>query len=178
MSAEIKKATFAGGCFWCMVGPFEQLPGVLSVTSGYTGGETEHPTYEEVCSNNTGHVEAVQIEYDSEITTYDDLLRVFWKQIDPTDNGGQFHDRGSSYQTAIYYYDEEQKLAAEKSKEQLDQEGPFEAPVVTPVLPAKKFFRAEEHHQDYHKKNRFHYLLYRKGSGREAFIQEHWGDKQ
>ncbi|SDH42337.1 peptide-methionine (S)-S-oxide reductase/peptide methionine sulfoxide reductase msrA/msrB [Alteribacillus persepolensis] len=176
MSEQTKLATFAGGCFWCMVGPFEQLDGVLSITSGYTGGETENPTYEEVCSNTTGHVEAVQIVYNPEKVTYEELLDTFWRQIDPTDSGGQFNDRGESYQTAVFYHDNEQKQIAEQSKEELNQHGPFDNPVVTPVVPAKTFYPAEDYHQDYHKKNRFHYLLYRKGSGREGFIQQYWGD--
>ena len=173
-----KLATFAGGCFWCMVGPFEQLAGVQSVISGYTGGHKENPTYEEVCSDTTGHVEAVQIEYDPDKTSYKELLNIFWQQIDPTDQGGQFNDRGESYQTAIFYHDEEQRTLAETSKDELDKEGPFQQPIVTPILPAKTFYKAEEHHQDYHKKNQFHYLLYRKGSGREAFIQEHWEGRE
>ncbi|SDI52086.1 peptide-methionine (S)-S-oxide reductase MsrA [Alteribacillus bidgolensis] len=176
MAEQTKLATFAGGCFWCMVGPFEQFEGVLSITSGYTGGSTENPTYEEVCSNKTGHVEAVQIEYDPEKVSYRELLNTFWKQIDPTDRGGQFNDRGDSYQTAIFYHDEPQKLEAEQSRKELDKEGPFNNPIATPIIPAKTFYPAEEYHQDYHKKNQFHYLMYRKGSGREGFIKDYWGE--
>ncbi|MFB4165802.1 peptide-methionine (S)-S-oxide reductase MsrA [Alteribacillus sp. JSM 102045] len=176
MAEQTKLATFAGGCFWCMVGPFEELEGVLSITSGYTGGDIQNPTYEEVCSNTTGHVEAVQIEYNPAQLSYQELLKTFWRQIDPTDKEGQFNDRGESYKTAIFYHDESQKEEAEKSKEQLDKEGPFNEPIVTPILPAKTFYRAEEYHQDYHKKKRFHYLMYRKGSGREGFIKEYWGE--
>ncbi|RSL31649.1 peptide-methionine (S)-S-oxide reductase [Salibacterium salarium] len=175
MSTERELATFAGGCFWCMVGPFEQLDGVYSIVSGYTGGHTENPTYEEVCSDTTGHVEAIQIEFDPNKVTYEKLLDVFWMQIDPTDSGGQFNDRGESYQTAIFYHDEKQKQAAEHSKENVEQHGPFTQPIVTPILPAKVFYPAEEHHQDYHKKNKFHYQLYKKGSGREGFINQYWG---
>ncbi|MFZ4453365.1 peptide-methionine (S)-S-oxide reductase MsrA [Salibacterium aidingense] len=177
MSTETRVATFAGGCFWCMVGPFQELEGVKSVVSGYTGGHTENPTYEEVCSDTTGHVEAIQVEYDPKTVTYDQLLQVFWKQIDPTDAGGQFNDRGESYQTAVFYHDDEQKQRAVHAREELDKDGPFSEPIVTPVLPAATFYPAEEYHQDYHKKNKFHYQLYKKGSGREGFIQTYWGDQ-
>ena len=167
-------ATFAGGCFWCMVEPFDQQPGIEQVISGYTGGHTENPTYEEVCSDTTGHLEAVQITYDSTIFSYKRLLDLFWQQIDPTDPGGQFNDRGESYQTAIFYHNQEQKELAEQSKQKLEASGKFKDAIVTPILPAKTFYRAEEKHQDYHKKQPFHYRLYKKGSGREAFINENW----
>ncbi|WP_425495259.1 peptide-methionine (R)-S-oxide reductase MsrB [Paenibacillus tengchongensis] len=169
-----EKATFAGGCFWCMVSPFEELPGILSVVSGYTGGHTVNPTYEEVCSETTGHVEAVQITFDPSIFPYSKLLELFWQQIDPTDAGGQFHDRGSSYETAIFYHSEEQRQAAEASKAEVAASGRFSGPVVTPILPAKPFYPAEEYHQGYHRKNPGHYKRYRKASGREAFIEQHW----
>ncbi|MGY4690575.1 peptide-methionine (S)-S-oxide reductase MsrA [Salibacterium sp. K-3] len=178
MADETKHATFAGGCFWCMVGPFEELDGVHSVTAGYTGGHTENPTYEEVCTDTTGHVEAVQIEYDPGRTSYDELLQVFWRQIDPTDAGGQFNDRGESYQTAVFYHDEEQKEKAEQSRKDIDENGPFQDPVVTPILPAAVFYPAEEYHQDYHRKNQAHYNLYKKGSGRAGFIQTYWREKE
>ncbi|PXW91773.1 peptide methionine sulfoxide reductase msrA/msrB [Streptohalobacillus salinus] len=167
-------ATFAGGCFWCMVEPFDEQPGIIDVVSGYTGGDLPNPTYEQVCSNKTGHVEAVQITYDPAIFPYEKLLRLFWQQIDPTDDGGQFHDRGDSYRTAIFYHNDEQKQLAEASKQQLDEEGPFTASVKTRILPAKPFYPAEDKHQDYYKKNGFHYRLYKKGSGREAFIRDTW----
>ncbi|RSL32521.1 peptide-methionine (S)-S-oxide reductase [Salibacterium salarium] len=176
MSVDTKLATFAGGCFWCMVGPFEQLDGVDSIVSGYTGGHTENPTYEEVCSDTTGHVEAIQMRYDPNKVSYEELLNTFWRQIDPTDKGGQFNDRGESYQTAIFYHDEDQKQMAEASIQNLEQNGPFTEPIVTPIRPAKVFYLAEEHHQDYHKKNKFHYQLYKKGSGREGFIKQYWGE--
>ncbi|MCM3784164.1 peptide-methionine (S)-S-oxide reductase MsrA [Neobacillus mesonae] len=169
-----EKATFAGGCFWCMVSPFEELPGILKVRSGYTGGHTENPTYEEVCSETTGHVEAVQITYDPKVFPYEKLLALFWQQIDPTDAGGQFHDRGTSYQTAIFYHTEEQKVKAEASKQALEASGRFDKPIFTPILPAKTFYEAEEYHQDYHKKNPGHYKRYKKGSGREDYIENHW----
>lgn len=173
-----EKATFAGGCFWCMVSPFEELPGILQVKSGYTGGHTENPTYEEVCSDTTGHVEAVQITFDPKVFPYEKLLTLFWQQIDPTDAGGQFHDRGTSYQTAIFYHTEEQKVKAEASKQALEASGRFDKPIFTPILPASTFYEAEEYHQDYHKKNPAHYKRYRKGSGREDFIEQHWSSKK
>ncbi|WP_211745239.1 peptide-methionine (S)-S-oxide reductase MsrA [Paenibacillus sp. Marseille-Q4541] len=169
-----EKATFAGGCFWCMVSPFEELPGILQVKSGYTGGHTENPTYEEVCSDTTGHVEAVQITFDPKVFPYEKLLALFWQQIDPTDAGGQFHDRGTSYQTAIFYHNDEQKVKAEASKQALEASGRFDKPIFTPIIPATTFYEAEEYHQDYHKKNPAHYKRYRKGSGREDFIDQHW----
>jgi len=167
-------ATFAGGCFWCMVTPFDQMPGVIKVTSGYSGGHTENPTYEEVCSDTTGHVEVVQIEFDPELMSYERLLELYWQQIDPTDAMGQFHDKGHSYRTFIYYHNEEQKLLAEKSKAALEASGRFNKPVVTEIVPASPFYAAEEYHQDYYKKNPFRYKMYRKGSGRDAFIKAHW----
>ncbi|MDR0269248.1 peptide-methionine (S)-S-oxide reductase MsrA [Paenibacillus sp.] len=173
-----EKATFAGGCFWCMVAPFESLPGIVKVESGYTGGHTENPTYEEVCSDTTGHIEAVQITYNPDIFPYEKLLELFWQQIDPTDEGGQFHDRGHSYQTAIFYHTEEQRHEAEASKTKLSQSGRFERPIVTPILPAKPFYPAEEYHQDYHKKNPGHYKRYRKGSGREDFLEKIWSSEK
>ncbi|GAA0444610.1 peptide-methionine (R)-S-oxide reductase MsrB [Lentibacillus halophilus] len=175
MTTEL--ATFAGGCFWCMVEPFDERPGVLNIVSGYTGGHTENPTYEDVCSDQTGHVEAVQITFDPEKMPYKELLNTFWQQIDPTDTGGQFNDRGESYQTAIFYHNEKQKQLAEQSKQDLEKSGKFSKSIVTPIIAAKPFYRAEEEHQDYYKKQSFHYSLYKKGSGREAFIKEYWQQK-
>ncbi|OZB91850.1 peptide-methionine (R)-S-oxide reductase MsrB [Paenibacillus sp. XY044] len=172
------KATFAGGCFWCMVTPFEELPGIISVVSGYTGGDKPNPTYEEVCSETTGHVEAVQITFNPDIFPYEKLLELFWQQIDPTDAGGQFYDRGSSYQTAIFYHSEEQREKAEASKQALERSGRFDKPIVTPILPAGPFYEAEEYHQDYHKKNQGHYKRYRKGSGRDDFLEKHWAPEK
>ncbi|QNF33012.1 peptide-methionine (S)-S-oxide reductase MsrA [Adhaeribacter swui] len=172
---QYQLATFAGGCFWCMVKPFDQWPGVIKVVSGYTGGHVENPTYEQVCSDLTGHYEAVQITFDPSLISYDEILTVFWQSIDPTDAGGQFGDRGSSYKTAIFYHSEEQKAAAEKSKEDLQQNGPFGGlPIVTPILPAKPFYPAENYHQDYYKKNPMHYQRYNVGSGRAGFLERHW----
>ncbi|MGV3463671.1 MAG: peptide-methionine (S)-S-oxide reductase MsrA [Heyndrickxia sp.] len=169
-----EKATFAGGCFWCMVSPFEELPGIIDVVSGYTGGHKENPTYEEVCSNQTGHYEAVQITYDPEKFPYQKLLQLYWQQIDPTDPGGQFNDRGSSYKTAIFYHTENQKVLAEMSKKELENSHKFKKPIVTEIKPATEFYPAEEKHQKYHKKNPFHYNLYKEGSGRNSFIRENW----
>lgn len=174
MSEHIQLATFAGGCFWCMVQPFDERPGIKSVTSGYTGGDLENPTYEQVCSNKTGHVEAVQIAFDPEIMPYERLVETFWQQIDPTDQGGQFHDRGESYKTAIFYHDDQQREIAEKSKAALQASGKFSKSIATEILPAKPFYPAEDKHQSYYKKNAFHYKLYKKGSGRADFIKNNW----
>lgn len=176
--ARSEKATFAGGCFWCMVSPFEEMPGIQKVVSGYTGGHTENPTYEEVCSETTGHYEAVQITYDPAVMPYGKLLDLYWQQIDPTDPDGQFYDRGASYRTAIFYHNEQQKAEAEASKIQLDESGRFTKPIVTDILPAGPFYEAEDYHQDYHKKNPMHYERYRAGSGRDVFIETHWSRKQ
>ncbi|WP_374017276.1 peptide-methionine (S)-S-oxide reductase MsrA [Paenibacillus thiaminolyticus] len=171
---SMEKATFAGGCFWCMVTPFEELPGIRSIVSGYTGGHTEHPTYEEVCTDRTGHAEAVQITFDPAVFPYKKLLELFWQQIDPTDPGGQFYDRGSSYRTAIFYHNEKQREEAEQSKQELERSGRFDKPIATEIVPASAFYPAEEHHQDYHRKQPAHYKRYRTGSGRDAFIAKHW----
>ncbi|MCY9662124.1 peptide-methionine (R)-S-oxide reductase MsrB [Paenibacillus chondroitinus] len=174
--SKYDKATFAGGCFWCMVTPFDQLPGIVSVVSGYIGGHTSNPTYEEVCSETTGHAEAVQITFDPELFSYNKLLETYWRQIDPTDAGGQFHDRGSSYRTAIFAHTDQQKLEAEASKQALQNSGRFNAPIVTEIvrIDADAFYPGEEYHQDYHHKNPLRYKAYRKGSGRDAFIAKHW----
>lgn len=171
-------ATFAGGCFWCMVKPFDQMPGIKKIVSGYTGGHKENPTYKEVCSETTGHYEAVQITFDPNVFPYSKLLELYWQQIDPTDPGGQFYDRGSSYQTAIFYHNEEQKNAAEKSKQELERSGRFEKPIVTKILPASVFYPAEDYHQDYYKQNPVHYSQYRRASGRDAFIESSWGSEK
>lgn len=168
-------ATFAGGCFWCMVKPFDEQPGIIEVTSGYTGGTKENPTYEEVCSETTGHYEAVQIKYEPSIFPYEKLLELYWQQIDPTDAGGQFYDRGQSYQTAIFYQNEKQKELAEQSKEQLGASGKFQKPIQTKILPASVFYRAEDYHQHFYKKNPLRYNSYQQGSGRADYIKRHWG---
>jgi len=169
------KATFAGGCFWCMETPFEKLSGVEEVISGYTGGHKEDPTYKEVSSGTTGHAEAVQITYDPEKITYEELLDVFWQQINPTDSGGQFVDRGGQYRSAIFYHNDGQKLLAEKSRDDLQQSGKFEEPIVTEIVPAGTFYKAEDYHQDYYKKNPIRYKYYRHNSGRDRFLKQVWG---
>jgi len=167
-------AIFAGGCFWCMEGPFEAADGVKEVLAGYTGGTKESPSYEEVSSGSTQHYEAIKIIFDPKKISYAQLLDIFWRQIDPTDNGGQFADRGSQYFTAIFYMDEKQKNIAEQSKKELAGSGKFSKPVVTKILKAGVFYPAEDYHQDYYKKNTEHYKKYKKGSGREDFIIRTW----
>jgi len=174
----ITKATFAGGCFWCTEADFEKLPGVIKVLSGYTGGNKENPTYEEVSSGGTGHLEAIQVYYDPSKISYEELLDFFWKHIDPTDKGGQFVDRGSQYRSAIFYHDEEQKRLAEKSREALDKSGRFRKPVVTEIIKFDKFYEAEAYHQDYYKNHHLKYSYYRYGSGRDQFLKEVWGPDQ
>ena len=172
---RLSKATFAGGCFWCSEADFEKLPGVVKVISGYTGGEKENPSYEEVSSGTTGHVEAIQVYYDPSKMTYEKLLDTFWKHIDPTDAVGQFVDRGPQYRSAIFYHDEEQKRLAEESKEALGESGRFGKPVATEITKFTKFYEAENYHQDYHKKNPLKYKYYRYASGRDQFIGKAWG---
>jgi methionine-S-sulfoxide reductase len=172
---DVAKATFAGGCFWCMEPPFEQLKGVQSVTSGYTGGKKLNPTYEEVCSGTTGHAEAVQVAYDPAQITYDALLDVFWRNIDPTTLNAQFADHGTQYRTAIFYHTPEQKRLAEASRQRLAASGKFQKPIVTEITAASTFYPAEDYHQDYYKKNPLRYKSYRYGSGREGFLQKTWG---
>lgn len=169
-----KLATFAGGCFWCMFKPFSNYEGIEKIVAGYTGGEDENPNYEKVCQEITGHLESIQLTYDDELVNYEDLLNIFWKQIDPTDTGGQFNDRGNRYKTAIFYHDDIQKELALKSKKELEESNLFENPIVTKILPAQTFYIAEEYHQDYYKKEPIHYEIYYKGSGRYDFIKTHW----
>lgn len=171
------KAVFAGGCFWCMEQPFEVLPGVSAVISGYTGGSKKNPTYEEVSGGGTGYLESVQVIYDPKVVSYETLLTAFWHNVDPTDAGGQFVDRGTQYETAIFYYDDAQKAAAEKSKAELGKSGPFKKPIVTPIRAAETFYPAEDYHQDYYKVNPIRYKYYRHGSGRDQFIEATWGVK-
>lgn len=171
------KATFAGGCFWCMEPPFEKLDGVLSVTSGYTGGKKTNPTYEEVSSGGTGHLESVEILFDPAKVSYEQLLEVFWRNVDPTDGGGQFCDRGEQYRTAIFVHDAAQRSAAEASKAALDAAKRLPGPVVTPILAASAFYPAEEYHQDYWKKNPLRYRYYRGGCGRDERLKELWGSE-
>jgi peptide methionine sulfoxide reductase msrA/msrB len=171
-------ATFAGGCFWCMVHPFDQLNGVIEVLAGYTGGDVKNPTYQEVSSGKTGHFEVVQIIYDPAKIRYEKLLDVFWRQIDPTDAGGQFVDRGSQYQTAIFYHSEAQKKAALKSLKRLSESGLFHKPIATRILPAGPFYSAETYHQGYYKTCPLRYRLYRSASGRDKFINRIWAGSE
>jgi len=173
--AATAKAIFAGGCFWCMEHPFDVLPGVVSTTSGYIGGQKKNPTYEEVSSGRTGHTEAVQVVYDPKKVTYEKLLDVFWHNIDPTVKDQQFCDHGSQYRTAIFFHDDAQRKAAEASKAKVEQR--LKAKVVTFILPASVFYPAEEYHQDFAKKNPFRYGLYRKGCGRDELLEQIWGVK-
>lgn len=174
---KMETAIFGGGCFWCMEPPFEQLEGVVDVEAGYTGGDEKNPSYEQVSSGMTDHVEAVRIMYDADKVTYDELLEVYWRQIDPTDDGGQFVDRGSMYVSAIFYGSEEQRQKALSSKNLLDSSGRFNRPIATKILAAKEFYPAEEYHQDYYRKNVLQYSQYKKGSGREDFLQKNWQKK-
>ena len=167
-------AIFAGGCFWCMVEPFHAVEGVEEVTTGYTGGATINPTYEEVCRDCTGHYEAIKMKYDPTKVKYSDLLDVYFRQIDPTDPGGQFGDRGDSYKSAIFYTTEEQKRLAEEFIAKLEDSKKFDKPIAVKVLPGEVFYKAEEHHQDYYKKEPEHYRKFKKASGREDFINENW----
>jgi peptide-methionine (S)-S-oxide reductase len=174
-SDRFPKATFAGGCFWCKEPPFDKLDGVISTTSGYTGGHKENPTYEQVSSDTTGHAEAIQIIYDPDKITYGQLLEVFWRNVDPTDGGGQFCDRGSQYRTAIFYHDDEQKHLAERSRQAVIESTGFKA-IVTEITGASAFYPAEEYHQDYYKKNPVRYKFYRYSCGRDKRLKELWGE--
>ena len=170
-------ATFAGGCFWCMEGPFDRLPGVVATISGYTGGKVPNPTYEQVSSGRTGHAEAVAVVYDPRKVTYQKLLEVFWVNVDPTMKDRQFCDSGSQYTSAIFYHDEAQRRAAEASRAQVERTKTFKEPIVTRIEMAGPFYPAEDYHQDFYVKNPVRYQLYRKGCGRDARLKELWGDK-
>ena len=172
---NIAKATFAGGCFWCMEEVYEPIPGVISAVSGYMGGRTKNPTYESISTGSTGHAEVVQVEYDPTKVSYDKLLQAFWLNIDPTQRDGQFCDNGSQYRSAVFYHDDAQRKAAEASKAQVEKTKPFKGQVVTEVVAAGEFYRAEEYHQDYYKKNALRYKFYKSGCGREAKLQSLWG---
>ncbi|MEM6468524.1 MAG: peptide-methionine (R)-S-oxide reductase MsrB [Planctomycetota bacterium] len=175
---KTETAVFAGGCFWCMESPFEKLDGVLRAESGYTGGHVENPTYKQVSHSDTGHVEAVRITFDPDRVTYDDLLEVFWRQIDPTDDGGQFVDRGPSYVSGIFVNSETQKAAAEASRQRLIDSDRFDKPIVTPIRDAETFYLAEDYHQDFYKKSTLKYKYYRYRSGRDQFIDKWWGEER
>jgi len=169
-----EEATFAGGCFWCVEAAFQEREGVIDAISGYAGGQEEDPSYEEVVSGKTNHRETVNITYDPKKISYEELLNIFWRTIDPTDEGGQFADRGSQYKTAIFYHDEAQKKAAEKSRQELEASKKFDKPIVTEILPFTNFYNAEEYHQDYFKKRTSEYEAYAEGSGRKGFIRDNW----
>ena len=170
-------ATFAGGCFWCMEPPYDKLAGVTATISGYMGGRTANPTYQDVTSGTTGHAEVVQVVYDPKKVSYEKLLEVFWVNIDPTVKDRQFCDGGNQYRTAIFYHDDAQRKAAEASKAALEKSKPFKEPIVTPIEMASAFTPAEDYHQDYYVKNPVRYNLYRNGCGRDARLRQLWGDK-
>ena len=172
---HLKEATFAGGCFWCMEGPFDRLEGVVSTVSGYTGGQKKNPTYEEVSAGGTGHAESVRVVYDPAKISYERLLDVFWHNIDPLARDRQFCDVGSQYRSAIFHHDEGQRLAAEASKAALEASGRLKGPIVTQIVPAGDFWPAEEYHQDYYRKNPLRYRFYRGGCGRDDRLKELWG---
>jgi peptide-methionine (S)-S-oxide reductase len=170
-----EKALFAGGCFWCVESDFDKVKGVVSTTSGYAGGHVDNPSYEQVSNGGTGHMEVEQITFDPTIVSYQELLDIFWKSVDPTDSGGQFCDRGPQYKTAIFYYNEEQHKIAEQSKAMLEKTKPFKEPIVTQIIPAKAFYPAEEYHQNYHEKNPIRYKFYRFSCGRDRRLTTLWG---
>jgi peptide methionine sulfoxide reductase msrA/msrB len=173
---EIRFAVFAGGCFWCTEADFEKVEGVIDAVSGYTGGHLDNPTYKHVSRGGTGHVEAFKVIYDPQKVTYEKLLEVFWRHVDPTDSGGQFVDRGSQYRSAIFYTDDQERALAEASKARLAASGRFNKPIVTEILPLGPFYPAEDYHQDYYEKNPLRYQRYRSGSGRDRFLEKAWGD--
>ena len=175
-SAPMAKATFAGGCFWCMEPPYDELDGVISTISGYTGGTKKKPSYEQVSAGTTGHAEAVEITYDPKKISYEKLLDVFWRNIDPLTANAQFCDSGSQYRSAIFYHDSTQKTLAEASKKRVQSR--FKQPIVTEIVRAAEFYPAEDYHQDYYKKNPVRYKLYRYGCGRDKRLQELWGDQK
>ena len=174
-NSKFEKATFAGGCFWCMQHPYDELKGVVSTTVGYTGGHRDNPTYEEVCAGETGHAEAIEILYDPTQINYSELLNVFWKNIDPTTLNKQFTDIGTQYRTAVFYHSEKQKQSAESSKEEMERSGIYDNPIVTEITPASTFYRAEDYHQKYYEKCPVRYKMYKSGSGREQYLENVWG---
>lgn len=176
-NSKLSIAIFAGGCFWCMEHPFDKLDGVISTTSGYAGGHVPSPTYKQVSSGGTGHAEVVRIEYDPTKVRYETLLRVFWRNVDPLDGGGQFCDRGDVYRTGIFYVTDEQKRLAEQSKTELEQSGRFDKPIVTEIAAAGPFYAAEAYHQDYYERNPFRYKYYRYSCGRDHVLEERWGSE-
>ncbi|MFB5663142.1 peptide-methionine (S)-S-oxide reductase MsrA [Alteribacillus sp. HJP-4] len=175
MQEPFEKATFAGGCFWCMVKPFDEMEGIHQVISGYTGGDLQNPSYEQVKTGTTGHFEAVQILFDPRVFPYKKLLEIYWPQIDPTDGNGQFQDRGPQYRTAIFYHNEKQKELAVQSREEIEESGRFQNEIVTKIMPAEHFYPAEKHHQNFYKTHKKQYEQDRERSGRDEFIAGHWG---
>jgi methionine-S-sulfoxide reductase len=175
---HLEKATFAGGCFWCMEPFLEKIKGVKSVTAGYTGGHTKNPTYEEVCSGTTGHAEAVEVVFDPAVVSYSKILQIVWYNIDPTAVNSQFADHGTQYRSAIFYHNEQQKRLAEESKKALETSGKFDQPIATEIVPASIFYPAEEYHQDYYKKSSVRYNAYHQASGRERFLDKIWGKER
>jgi peptide methionine sulfoxide reductase msrA/msrB len=173
---QLVVATFAGGCFWCVEADFDKLPGVVRTVSGYTGGKAENPSYKQVSSGGTGHLESVQVFYEPARVSYGDLLAAFWRMVEPTDAGGQFVDRGEQYSTAIFYHDEEQKRAAEQSRAALAASGRYDKPVITPIRPVETFYPAEDYHQNYHSVNPLRYKYYRYRSGRDQYLAKTWGE--
>ncbi|HXF67732.1 MAG TPA: peptide-methionine (S)-S-oxide reductase MsrA [Burkholderiales bacterium] len=173
--AATAKATFAGGCFWCMEEAFDPVPGVIATVSGYMGGKLRNPSYEQVSTGRTGHAEVVQVEYDPAKVSYAKLLEVFWRNVDPTQKDGQFCDYGSQYRTAIFYHDEEQRKLAEASKAALAKNKPFAGEIVTEIVKASEFYPAEDYHQDFYLKNPARYKFYKSGCGREARLRQLWG---
>jgi len=172
---KLEKATFAGGCFWCMEHPFDVLEGVQSTIVGYTGGDTDDPTYKDISGGDTGHAEAVEIIFDPEKITYDTLLDIFWRNINPTTKNRQFADAGTQYRTAIFYHNKTQKKAAQSSLKKMNGSGRYDKAIVTEITPASKFYIAEEYHQDYYIKNPLRYKFYRYGSGRDKYLEKIWG---
>jgi peptide methionine sulfoxide reductase msrA/msrB len=172
---HFETATFAGGCFWCTESDFKKQAGVRNAISGYTGGHKPDPTYEDVCSGLSGHLEAVRIDFDPGQISYEELLRIYWKHVDPTDPDGQFVDRGSQYRTAIFFHSERQRKLAESSKQRLAKSGLFDKPIATEILPLQKFYPAEPYHQDYYKTNPIRYKCYRENSGRDQYLKKLWG---
>jgi peptide methionine sulfoxide reductase msrA/msrB len=173
---QVALATFAGGCFWCMEPPFEDLEGVRSVISGFSGGTVTDPSYRQVTSGTTGHTEVVQINYDPTVISYEELLAIYWKQFDPTDADGSFVDRGNQYRPAIFFHNEQQRILATRSRQELDKSGRFPKPIATEITPFSTFYAAEDYHQDYYKKNKIRYKYYRYNSGRDQYLDEIWGE--
>ncbi len=173
---RIEKATFAGGCFWCMQNPYDELKGVVSTAVGYTGGHVGNPTYEEVCAGNTGHAEAIEVLYDPSQISYAELLNIFWRNIDPTTLNRQFADVGTQYRTAIFYNSDEQRQSAESSKQEMESSGNYNDPIATEITPASTFYKAEDYHQKYYEKCPLKYKMYKSGSGRGQYLENIWGN--